>query len=59
MTGAGPSGGAATWPRRVSGNRSVMRVIASGEITFARTPYFAIASAVERIRPTMPSFAAE
>ena len=46
-------------PRRSPGRRWVMRVSAVGEIALQRTPYFAMASAVERVRPTMPSLAAE
>ena len=54
------SGGVAVEaPRRSLGRRWVMRVSAVGEITLQRTPYLAMASAVERMRPTMPSFAAE
>ena len=58
-TGAMASGGAMAWPRRSSGSRWVIRVSAVGEIQFTVTPYFAMASAVERVSPTMPSFAAE
>ena len=36
-----------------------MRVSAVGEMQFTVTPYLAIASAVERVSPTMPSLAAE
>ena len=57
--GAIASGGAAACARRVSGSRSVMRVSAVGERQFTVTPYLAIASAVERVRPTIPSLAAE
>ena len=58
-TGAIASGGAAACARRPSGSRSVMRVSAVGEMQFTVTAYLAIASAVERVRPTMPSLAAE
>ena len=58
-TGATAAGGAAAWARRSSLSRSVIRVSAVGEMQFTVTPYFAIASAVERVRPTMPSLAAE
>ena len=58
-TGAIASGGAAAWARRPSGSRSVIRVSAVGEMQFTVTPYLAIASAVERVSPTMPSLAAE
>ena len=46
-------------PRRSSGSRWVMRVSAVGEMQFTVTPYFAMASAVERVSPTIPSLAAE
>jgi hypothetical protein len=52
-------GGAAACARRPSGSRSVMRVSAVGEMQFTVTPYLAIASAVERVKPTIPSLAAE
>ena len=59
-TGAMASGGVAVAaPRRSPGSRWVMRVSAVGEIALQRTPYLAMASAVERVRPTMPSLAAE
>ena len=59
-TGAMASGGVAVAaPRRESGSRWVIRVSAVGAIALQRTPYLAIASAVERVRPTMPSLAAE
>ena len=58
-TGAIASGGAAACARRVPGSRSVIRVSAVGEMQFTVTPYLAIASAVERVSPTMPSLAAE
>jgi NAD(P)-dependent dehydrogenase (short-subunit alcohol dehydrogenase family) len=59
-TGAIASGGVAVAaPRRSLGSRWVMRVSAVGEMALQRTPYLAMASAVERISPTMPSLAAE
>ena len=59
-TGAMASGGVAVAvPRRSLGSRCVIRVSAVGEIALQRTPYLAMASATERVRPTMPSFAAE
>ena len=33
--------------------------VGGGEMQFTVTPYFAMPSAAERVRPTMPSFAAE
>ena len=46
-------------PRRSSGSRWVIRVSAVGEMQFTVTPYFAIASAADRVSPTMPSLAGE
>src|SRR5437667_6620865 len=52
-TGATAAGGAAACARRSSGSRSVIRVSADGEMQFTVTPYLAIASAVERVRPAL------